>query len=192
MAIPALVEGHLDSVFLPTLLFQIGRADLDLTIRNAGGGSKFWRDAKRYNDAARHQQIIALADLEQHECAPTLIGIELPNKNPGFHLRIAVRMLEGWLIADRRSIAAFLRVNISAVPVAPDAEQHPKRKLVEIAGRSTRRAIREAMIPGDSGATVGPDYVATMSEFVREQWQVSAAQCNSPSLASACMRWAAI
>ena len=192
MFVPALVEGHLDAVFLPKLFSQIGRSDLVLNIRDSGGGSKFWPDATRYNDAGRHQRIIGLVDLEQWECAPTLIRHELPNKNQGFHLRIAVRMLESWLIADRHSIAAFLRIKMSTVPVDPDAERHPKRKLIEIAGRSTRRAIRDAMLPGTTGATVGPDYVATMSEFVSKHWQVSAARLNSPSLERACTRWAAI
>lgn len=192
MVIPALVEGYLELVFLPALFLQIGRPDLVLNIRNAGGGSKFWHDARRYNVAGKHQRTVGLADLEQYECAPSLIDKELPNKNQGFHLRIAVRMLESWLIADRRSIAAFLHVHISAVPVDPDAELHPKRKLVEIAARSARRSIREAMMPGTSGAAVGPDYVATMSEFVREHWQLSAARLNSPSLERACTRWAAI
>lgn len=192
MLVHALVEGHLDSVFLPTLFSQIGRSDLVLNIRNAAGGSKFWRHAGKYNDAGRHQRTIGLADLEQWECAPKLISHELPIRSQGFHLRIAVRMLESWLIADRRSIAAFLRVHVSAVPVAPDTEPHPKRKLIEIAGRSARRAIREAMVPGMTGATVGPDYVATMSEFVNEHWQASSARLNSPSLERACTRWAAI
>lgn len=96
MAIPTLVEGHLESVFLPVLFAQIGRSDLDLIIRNAGGEVKFWQKAKAYNDAGKHQLVIGLADLEQCDCASSLISNRLPNKSQGFHLRIAVRMLESW------------------------------------------------------------------------------------------------
>jgi len=182
----------MESVFLPVLLDQIGRADLQPNIRNANGGPKFWPIAKRYNDAGRHAPMIGLADLEQSECAPALLARELPQKSPGFHLRLAVRMLESWLMADRQSLASFLRVSVATIPVNPDAEVHPKRKLIDIARKSTSRAIRDALVPGDSGAIVGPEYVATMSDFIRLHWQAANARQVSPSLERACRRWAAL
>lgn len=192
MGMPALVEGYLESVFLPVVLGQIGRADIQLRIRDAGGGTKFWPLAKRYNEAAKHMPVLGLADLEQVECAPNLLATELPRKSGGFHLRLAVRMLESWLIADRARLASFLKVPSAAIPTEPDALAHPKRELVNIARKSTSRAIREAMVPEDSGGVVGPDYVATMSEFISMHWQVAAARATSPSLERACLRWGTI
>lgn len=192
MVIPAVVEGHMESVFLPIVLNQIGRADLQLTIRDARGGTKFWPIAARYNEAGRYTTVIGLADLEQAECASSLLGSKLPYKSPGFHLRLAVRMLESWLLADRQSLARFLRVPVSTMPTEPDAERHAKRVLVDIARRSTSKTIREALVPYDSGGVVGPDYVATMSEFITQHWQAVAARKTSPSLERACQRWLAI
>lgn len=192
MPVPALVEGYVESVFLPVLLEQIGRGDIQPTIRNAGGGSKFWPLAKRYNEAARHSVVIGLADLEQAACAPTLLASELPRKSENFHLRLAVRMLEAWLIADRARLAAFLRVPLGAIPQHPDALQHPKRELVNIARRSVKRSIRDALVPDDSGGVVGPDYTATISEFITTGWHCATAREASPSLERACMRWADI
>ncbi len=79
MVIPAVVEGHMESVFLPVVLNQIGRADLQLTIRDARGGTKFWPIAARYNEAGRYTPVIGLADLEQAECASSLLGSKLPS-----------------------------------------------------------------------------------------------------------------
>ena len=192
MSIPAVVEGYMESIFLPVVLTQIGRADLQPNIRNAGGGSKFWPIAVRYNEAGKHTPVIGLADLEQAVCAPALLALALPAKSAGFHLRLAVRMLESWLMADRQSLAAFLRIPIATVPTDPDGVAHPKRMLVDMARKSTSKAIREAMIPDDSGGIVGADYVATMSKFMTDHWQSAQARQTSPSLERACSRWAVI
>lgn len=192
MAVPALVEGYMESVFLPVVLAQLDREDLQPIIRNAGGGALFWKEAKRYNQAGARTTVLGLADLEQSACPPELLADKLMHKSEGFHLRLAVRMLESWLLADRSSIADFLRVPVVLIPVQPDTEQNPKRKLIEIARRSTKRAIREAMVPDGSGAVVGPDYVATMSEYIKVRWQVAAARQTSPSLERACRRWGTI
>ena len=192
MAIPAVVEGYMESVFLPIVLDQIGRSDLQPIIRNAGGGSKFWFDAARYNEAGKHTAVIGLADLEQAQCASSLLASKLPHKSAGFHLRLAVRMLESWLLADRHAMARFLKVPISALPVNPDGEAHAKRALVNIARSSTSKAIREALVPSDSGGIVGSDYAATMCKFIEQHWRVSVARKTSPSLERACQRWFAI
>lgn len=192
MSVPALVEGYVESVFLPVVLQQLGRADLQPTIRIAGGTTKFWPIAKRWNEAGKHSSLIGLADVEQAECAPELLRSVLPQKSSDFHLRLAVRMLESWLLADRVRLAAFLKVPVAAVPTQPDTLKHPKLELVNIARRSTRKSIREAMVPDDSGAVVGPNYVATVSEFITGHWQSETARGASPSLHRACARWAAI
>lgn len=192
MGIPALVEGHLESVFLPVVLGQIGRNDLQPTIRDARGGLGFWKAAVRYNQAGRHAIVIGLADLEQALCAPSLIAVNLPRKSGGFHLRIAVRMLESWLMADRAAMAAFLKIPVRSIPKEPDSEGHPKRKLIDLVKRSTSKTIRDAMLPQDSGGAVGPEYVPTMTAFISGHWRVESARILSPSLERACQRWAAI
>ena len=192
MAIPAVVEGYMEAVFLPLVLKQIGRSDLQPIIRIAGGGQNFWVIAERYNEAGKRSSVLGLADLEETQCAPLLLARKLPYKSPGFHLRIAVRMLESWLLADRQSMAKFLKVRISALPTNPDCESHAKRLLVDIARKSTSKTIRTALVPDGSGAVVGPDYVATMNKFIEQDWRVSVARMTSPSLEKACQRWTAI
>lgn len=192
MKVNALVEGYLESVLMPVLLAQIGRSDIEPVIRDARGGPNFWKEAKRYNEAAGHTLVLGLADVEQATCAGGLMVANLPKKSAAFHLRLAVRMLESWLIADRIAIASFLGVSQARIPRDPDQVAHPKRLLVTLARGSSKRAIREALVPDDSGGIVGPDYVATMASYIASHWNVERARAESPSLNRACDRWAAI
>ncbi len=92
-------------------------------------------------------------------------------------------MLEAWLLADRRSIASFLRVPLSHFPMTPDALLHPKQALVNLARRSSNRQMIEDIVPplGSLGI-VGRGYTSRMSEFIRNSWQPLDASRNSPSL----------
>lgn len=188
--IPALVEGQLEAVVLPAIFRQLDLSQLDLQIRVAGGGTRFWIDAQRYNNAARVQPIVALADLEQADCAGAVLSREFPTgRQQDFALRLARRMLESWLLADRDAMASFLGVSVRLIPRDPDEESHPKRRLVEIARRSTKRSIRDALIPTDTGSPVGAEYLPTMSAYVRDNWRVAEASEVSPSLCRACRSW---
>ena len=171
MLIHAVVEGYLESLFLPIVFRQIERQDLQLNIRNAGGGEKFWSIAKRFNKAATYMTFIGLADLEQVQCASSLLDYKLPDKSPQFYIRLSVRMLESWLLADRQSMAHFLQIPLHLLPDSPDDISHPKKLLVSLARKSKSRSIRDALVPDDSGGMVGPDYVATMSQFIEGHWR---------------------
>ena len=184
----AVVEGHLDGRLLKVLWRQLGLDEHPLQVRDAGG-SGFWLLASKYNEAGRHQRVIGLADLEQAPCASALMQQLKPSRSPGFKLRLAVRMLESWLLADRDAVAAFLGVRAAAIPREPDREAHPKRALVDLARTSRKRSIREALVPNGSGALVGPEYTAVIGSFIDVRWDAARARTNSPSLDRACMRW---
>ena len=186
--VPAIVEGHLDGRLLHAVWRQLGLDDHPLVMRDAGG-SGFWRLASKYNEAGRFQRVVGLADLEQAACAPALLARLKPSRSVGFKLRLAVRMLESWLLADREAIAAFLGVRVAAVPREPDREVHPKRTLVNLARTSRKRSIRDSLVPNGSGALVGPEYTPVIGAFIDERWTASRARLNSPSLERACRRW---
>lgn len=187
--LPALVEGHLEAAVLPVIFRQIGLPDAALVIRVAGGGDRFWREAVRYNAAARHRPVVGLADLERAACVPRLLDRLPGGRHASFHLRLAVRMLEAWLMADRPAMSRLLGVRSALLPERPDEEPHPKRKLMELAQLSRRRAIRQGLVPAGTGASVGPEYVALMTSFARQEWRVDEAVRLSPSLSRACTRW---
>lgn len=97
----ALVEGYLDGRLLKALFRQLHGDAVELMLRDAVGGANFWKVAERYNEAARHQTMIGLADLEQVPCPSKQLATLKGGVSAGFKLRLAVRMLESWVIADR-------------------------------------------------------------------------------------------
>jgi len=98
-------------------------------------------------------------------------------------LRVAVREVESWLLADREQIARFLSVRLSQIPREPDELEDPKRVLISIAGGSRKREIRQDLVPRpESGRAVGPAYDARLIEFVANCWHPVEAAVNSRSL----------
>lgn len=188
--IHALVEGYLDGQLLKILLKQLGLGERILVLRDAGGHNNFWKAAERYNDAGRHGVVVGLADLEQARCPSQQLATLRNGLSEGFKLRLAVRMIESWIVADRASFASFIGVSVSRVPSEPDLEPHPKRMVAALAKQSSRRTIREGMAPQHSSALVGPEFTTLMTTFVESSWDSSRARRHSPSLDRACIRWA--
>lgn len=188
--IPTLVEGHLEERLLAVLWRQLGNAHLPLTVRNAGG-SPFWEHARRYNEAGKNQVVIGLGDLEYAPCAVLAFQQLRGPLSQGFKLRLAVRMIESWVMADRDSFATHFGVRIARVPVNPDLVDHPKRTVVDLARQSRKKAVRDALVPSGLGM-VGAEYTPFMASFVESRWRLDQARVNSPSLDRACMSWAGL
>lgn len=99
------------------------------------------------------------------------------------HLRVAVREIEAWLLADGAALAAFLGVPVSRVPQRPESLLDPKRAITDLAAASRRRSIREEIAPRPgSGRQVGPLYTTRISEFTTTHWRPEVAEAQSDSL----------
>jgi hypothetical protein len=125
-----------------------------------------------------------LRDLDFDSACPGQLCQQLVSrKSANLLLRIPVRSIESWLLADGDSLAAYLRISKSLVPANPEELDHPKRDLVNLARRSRSRRVREAMVPSE-GMTipVGPAYTDSIIEFVAEQWDPQRACQTSASL----------
>ncbi len=191
MAASGAVEGTLDEAVLRRLAADAG---IHMGVVFGRSGKPHLRDRiAGYNQAARFSPWIVLADLDHDfDCAPSLCTDWLPTQAENMCLRVVVREIESWLLADRAGIAAFLGVPRRMVPSAVDDLDDPKRTLVDLARNSRRRVIREDMVPRPgSGASIGPAYTSRMVEFVqmprRGRWSPCSAAEVSPSL-SRCMR----
>jgi len=98
-------------------------------------------------------------------------------------LCFAVREMESWLLADRDSMASFLRVKPNLLPTHPENEVYPKKKLVEIAGKSASRKIREEIgLARNKSSGTGPLYTARIEEFAEKHWCIETAMAGAPSL----------
>lgn len=184
------VEGDLEVAIVSALFTACGLPVERERIVNKRGIERFWADAPRLNRAARHQHVFGLADLERAECAPVLLSDKLKGtRAPGFVLRLAVRMSEAWLLADRSGIASFLGVVASAVPTDPEALPNPKQALINLARRSRTRRIRDGLVPpAGTIRAVGLEYTALLSEFILNRWDPIVASSHSDSLRRALAR----
>jgi hypothetical protein len=178
------VEGNLEEPVAHKLLHCLGLDLTGVTTVNKGGRVAFWRDVLRYNRAAELGPVFALTDLDWEPCCSGLIAGHLGEaRHPDFVLRIAVRALESWLLADAAALSRFLQVPAKIVPRDPDTEPLPKQTLVNLARKSRSRSIKEDLVPEpDSKGVVGKNYTARMSEFVLQAWNPLDAQHRSRSL----------
>jgi hypothetical protein len=183
VVISAAVEGLVDETVIKSLIREAGAITGQVYGKR---GKAFLRESiGGYNNSARFRPWVVLVDLDQDApCAPQLCQNWLAAKAAKLCFRVAVRAVEAWLLADRESIAKFLSVSPSRIPIDPESESNPKQLMVDLAARSKRRSIREDMVPRPgSGRSVGPAYTSRLIEFVQSPlWRPTIAAERSESL----------
>lgn len=185
------VEGDLDDAVVRRLIEHAGGTPGP--IHGRSGKPQLRQRLTGYNRAATFSPWIVLIDLDREEdCAPTLVSKWLPNPAPNMCFRVAVRMVEAWLLADREGLGAFLGVSPTRIPRHPDSLNNAKQSMVALAQQSRRRDVRADMTPRPgSGRMVGPAYTSRLVEFVTgptATWQPDVAAKDSDSLARCILR----
>lgn len=129
---------------------------------------------------------MVIRDLDRDaDCAPTWIRAHLPrDRGPYFALRLAVRAVEAWFLADRSHAAASLHVPERTIPTNPDAEDDPKLTLVKLARGSRRASVRDAVVPKPGTRKAGPGYERWLMAAA-QAWSFERAVAHSESLARA-------
>ena len=137
-----------------------------------------------FNKAARGTPFFVLTDLDQNECPPRLIAEWLPaNRHPNLLFRVAVREVEGWLLADRGGFSSFLGISDRDIPTNLDSVQDPKALLLRLAARSRKVDIRMDLVPpARSERLIGPNYNGRLVEYIDRVWDPSKARLCSCSL----------
>jgi len=180
-----LVEGITDEAVVRRVLEYVGLTCG--TVYGKGGKGAMLERLTNYNQAARFAPWLVVVDLNHDaECAPAFTRSVLPNPASGMRFRVAVRAIETWLLADAKRLAAFLGIPVARVPLNQDAEPDPKTTLINLARRSSRRTIREDIVPREgSGSRVGAGYPGRLIEFVmaaKRPWRPEVAIRYSDSL----------
>lgn len=179
--INSVVEGPCDEAVARRLIRYVG-ADPGLTYGMRGKPHLLAR-IQGYNRAAYHQGFwFALVDLDAG-CAKQKRSDWLPENGPRMCFLIAVHALESWLMADRESVAGFLSVPLSMVPMRPDELSDPKRTFVGLAARSRQRSVCDDMVPEPkSGRQTGRLYMSRICDFAEHHWRPETASESSESL----------
>lgn len=180
--VSAAVEGPVDEAVVRRLVVHVGAVPGEVYGKN--GKAHLRRRIDGYNNAARHAPWLVLVDLnDDTDCAPRLRQNWLPNPAPRLCFRVAVRQIEAWLMADPGTLARYLRVARDRIPGDPEALANAKTEMVDLARRSSKRAIREDMVPRPgSGRPVGPAYSSRLMEYVQRHWRPSVAAQRADSL----------
>ena len=179
------VEGDVDEAVLRRILRHVG---LELgAVHGREGKQKLLQRLGGYNNAARFAPWVVLVDLNGDcPCAPPCVQNWLPAPSEHMCLRVAVRAVEAWLLADRERIAGTLGISLRRVPDDPDNLAQPKAELVNLARHSNSRSIREQIVPRTgSGRSVGSLYTSRLIEFIEDEdggWRPDRAAFGSDSL----------
>lgn len=171
VTISAAVEGLVDEAVVRKLI--------DVAGGNAGAvfgkrGKPYLRQSiLGFNNAARYSPWFVLVDLDHdEECAPPMRTDWISDPAPYLCFRVAVREIEAWLMGDVESLASFLGVARSRIPINPESLPDPKTEMVNLARHSRRRDIRFDMVPREqSGRVVGPAYTSRLIEYVQTLWR---------------------
>ena len=179
------VEGLTDEVVVRRVL-QYVSVECG-SVYGQKGKAHLEKRLSNYNQAARWAPWLVIIDLDRSaQSAPLYVRAMLPNPSPLMCLRLAVRAVESWLLADAEQVAAFLGIPRARIPQLPDTLDDPKRTLVDLARRSRSSAIREDMVPRQgSHRPVGPGYTGRIVQFVtgpKSLWRPDVAASNSDSL----------
>lgn len=179
----AIVEGIVDEAVSVRLISETGHTPG--TVYGKRGSGYVRNKLSAFNQSAHGLQYLALVDLmdTRLDCAPLVTNSWLPHPNVGMIFRVVVREIESWLMADRDGIAEYLAIRTNRIPLLPELEVDPKRTLVNLARRSRRKSVKDALVPREgSSAATGRLYVSEMSRFIQTRWDVTRARANSPSL----------
>lgn len=184
--INVVVEGLVDRFAVERLAAAAGLDIGRVVVTN--GKDSFNRRLPKYNAAARHSSWLAVRDSDRDgdDCPVTLRSVLLDGpQSPGLSLRLAVRTIEAWLLADAEMVVKHFSVPANKVPGDPEQLERPKHELVHSCRSSRRRDVRAAMVPPDGKGGTGPDYTGFVGRYVREAWRPTVAAQHAPSLARA-------
>jgi len=137
---------------------------------------------------AQHQVMLVLTDLDRANCLVEFRDQWLATEPPhNLLLRIAVREVESWVLADHVAMRALIGTK-GVLPVAPDELADPKQSLLRLA-KSAPKQIRDDLLKTiDGNMAQGLGYNARLTAWVRSEWSPERAAERSPSLAKARLR----
>lgn len=185
MALVALgTEDELsEAVGIRLLAEQGATLQLGLPLRKSGSGY-LRSNMSRWRQLSHHQPVVLITDLDQLACPVLLLHDWLGGqaRPPNLLLRVAVREVEAWLLADHAAMQKLLG-NRGRLPEEPDELPDPKQHLLGLAKRAPRDVRKDLVKEAGSVASQGLGYNARLTDLVNTHWCPARAAERSPSLA---------
>lgn len=157
-----------------------------------GGKGKIKTKLAEYNRSAKKLSFCLVIDLDDNECAPSLIDQWFKfAKNERLFFRVAVKEIEAWVLADYKNFSKFLNVSPDVIKkkipnLEADNILDPKETLLQITNAKSKIARKENIVFVSEGKFYqGSAYNSEMSNFIHSFWNVKFAAQNSNSLQKA-------
>lgn len=178
------VEGRTDIPVAERLVRLVGLRPQKTVV--AEGKHRLDPRIPALNRSGAHLNWLVLRDLDHDApCASRLIRrlLKEATRSPRIAVRVPVRAMESWMLADWKGFAREFAVSWREVPRDPDNLMDPKQSLVNCCRRSRQAEIRATMVPqASSGRQVGPEYTQRISTFATRLRSLERASERSPSL----------
>lgn len=183
------VEGTTDAPVAEKLIRLMNRVPRQVSA--SGGSSTIDTKLARWAQSSNSAPMLILRDwdpVDHAACPAELVGrIAGVNRPPNIAVRIVVRSIESWLMADIEAAKDFFRT--PGLPATPESLHRPKPALARACEGSRLARVKRGMVPRQgSGGAVGPEYTLLVTEFARDHWDPLRASENSPSLARTVQR----
>ena len=177
-------EDALSEAVARRMLVEAGRDERSAHYVGRRGAGYLKVNMKKFAEAAARFPVLVITDLDAGICAPKLIDQWMVKVTASamLRLRVAVREVEAWIMADRERFADFLGVSQAKIERDTETIADPKRRLLELA-RGARRNIRRGLLPAPGAAAAqGFEYNTLLGTFVADTWRPAAASENNNSL----------
>lgn len=182
-------EDALSEAVADRLVAEVN-GELCVSVRMGRKGSGYLKQKLPYLLKTAHAiPVLLLTDLDREACPPTLLAGWLGSRKlpQDMLLRVVVREIEAWLLADWQGFSRFSGVPVEKVPRNPETLDDPKQVLLALVRRFGKRVIKSHLLPErGSTAKIGLGYNEALSCFVMESWSVERAAANAESLDRTC------
>jgi hypothetical protein len=137
---------------------------------------------------SQHQVMLVLTDLDRANCLVEFRDQWLNAEPPqNLLLRIAVREVESWVLADHIAMRALVGEK-GVLPAMPDELIDPKQSLLKLAKNAPKQIRDDLLKTIDGNLAQGLGYNSRLTAWVNSEWSPQRAAERSPSLARARLR----
>ncbi len=165
-----------------------GKLTPGLLLRKSGFGY-LKSNMRKWCELSNTIPVFLLTDLDNTQCPSKLIQswVGLNKKPENLLIRVAVKEIESWLIADHEAIQHLLGSS-GRLPNNPDEIEDPKQYLLNLARKAPREIRNDLLNVTSRGLKQGLGYNNLLTEFVTNRWNPERAAARSKSLANTRVR----